>query len=174
METLRVILKRKSVRGFKSVQIPDNALNIIIKAGCAAPVANGDYSSLHLGIIQNRLMLNRIRAAISEAAGEKADFLYGAPTLIIISSRQRGALHIEVANAACVAQNMMLMATDLEIGSVYVLGPVLAFKPDAEWAKELELPDNFFPTAAVALGYSAGRPGAAKQMINTIPIRHLI
>ena len=47
------IAKRKSTRSYKSVQIPEEALEKIIKAGCAAPVARAQYDSLNITVIQN-------------------------------------------------------------------------------------------------------------------------
>ncbi|QQO10248.1 nitroreductase family protein [Breznakiella homolactica] len=153
MDTLRTIARRRSTRSFKPGQIPDHALNMIINAGCAAPVAKSDYTSVHITVIQNERILGTIRKAIAQAVGgTDEDLLYGAPTLIIISSRQTKSVHIEVANAACIAENMMLMATDINIGSVYILGTVLAFQSKDNWLQELGIPENFYPAASVALG----------------------
>jgi hypothetical protein len=46
METLKAIEARKSTRGFKPDQIPDAALETILKAGAQAPV-----SSVALGYV---------------------------------------------------------------------------------------------------------------------------
>ena len=53
MDTLNAIFSRTSVRAYSSVQIPENALKLILEAGCAAPVAFGSYDSLPITIIQD-------------------------------------------------------------------------------------------------------------------------
>ena len=50
MNTLEAIAKRKSTRSYKAEQISEQALEAIIKAGCAAPVALAKYDSLHITV----------------------------------------------------------------------------------------------------------------------------
>lgn len=55
METMKAIAKRKSTRAFNPEKgIAKADLDTILAAGCAAPVGAGDYSSLHLTIIQSK------------------------------------------------------------------------------------------------------------------------
>ena len=146
MQTLEAILKRKSVRGFKSEQISEKDLDTILNAACAAPVGYGDYDPLKLTVIQNRELLNKISDAYS-----KSDIFYGAPTVIAISSNKLE--NVNYSNAGCVAQNMLLAATDLGLGSVYVINLAWACEKDESLVKELGIGDGFFPVASVALGY---------------------
>ena len=61
METMKAIAKRKSTRAFNPEKgIAKADLDAILAAGCAAPVGAGDYSSLHLTIIQSNEMLDKI------------------------------------------------------------------------------------------------------------------
>ena len=53
MDTLNAIFSRTSVRAYRPVQIPQNALKLILEAGCAAPVVFGSYDSLPITVIQN-------------------------------------------------------------------------------------------------------------------------
>lgn len=154
METLKAILKRTSVRGYKSDQIPCENLDTILKSGCAAPVGYGDYDSLHMTLIQNSDLLNKISKNAATAMNKPdTDPLYGAPTLVLISSNGSKSPNIEYSNAACIIENMALTATDFSISSVYLWGIISPLISNKELLKELNLPDGFKPISALALGY---------------------
>lgn len=156
MEFMKVIAMRKSTRKYKEEQISDESLRTIINAGCAAPVGMGDYDSVHLTVIQNADLLNRIAKTAAKAFGApNVNPLYGAPTLVIVSCKPNAkAPNGEIANAACLIENMTLAATNLGIGSVYLWSILFAFKADEELLKELELAEGFFPISSIALGHS--------------------
>ena len=160
METLKAIAKRKSVRAFAPDQISEEALQTILAAGCAAPVGMGAYDTLHLTVIQNAALLKRISDAANAAYGrtEPTDIFFGAPTAIVISSSPTRRHGSEFANASCVAQNMLLTATDLGLGSIYLMSPTSACQAQPELVQAAGIPDGFFPAATVALGFSAEEP----------------
>ena len=155
METLKTIALRKSTRKYKSEQISDKELEIIINAGCAAPVGMGDYKSLQITVIQNAELLDKIAKAAALIMGNpNITPLYGAPTLVIITTKPNEKVPgIEYASTSCIAENMALAATDLGLGSVYLLSILLPFKADKELLLELNLPDGFIPVCSIALGY---------------------
>ena len=161
MQTLEAILKRKSVRGFKPEQISEKDLDTILNAACAAPVGHGDYDSLRLTVIQNRKLLDEFSAANS-------DMFYGAPTVIAVSANKLEPINFS--NAACVTQNMLLAATDLGLGSVYVMNIAMACKKDESLVKKLEIEDGFFPLASVALGCPAKEVEFRKEFTKKIKI----
>ncbi len=86
METMKAIAWRKSVRSYKPDQIPDEVLNTILKAGSSAPVASGKYDSLHITVVQNKEIINKISDAIFELLNGKVSMAFGAPTIIFVSS----------------------------------------------------------------------------------------
>jgi nitroreductase len=165
METMKAIAKRHSTRGFKPEQIPAAALGAILDAGCAAPVGMKAYDSMHLTVVQDRALLEKISAAaVKGSPREGTDIYYGAPAVIIISSRPQPMPGIDYANAGCIAENMLLAATDSGIDSVYVFGTVAGFKNDANLALEAEIPDSYAPVASVALGYAAEAPAEERDL----------
>ncbi len=156
METLQAIAIRKSVRDFGPDQIPNDALDTILAAGCAAAVGHGERQEMHLTVVQDPQALAHIRHAAQECFGDPLrDIYYGAPTVVIISAGGLSVPELALANAGCIATNMMLAATDLGVGSVYVWGTVLAFREEPELAETVGLPDGFVPVASVALGHAA-------------------
>ncbi|MBU3180823.1 nitroreductase family protein [Clostridium psychrophilum] len=155
MEMIKTIEMRKSTRGYKTEQIKDESLNVILNAGCAAPVGMGAYDSVHITVIQNSDLLDKITKVTANTFGNpKMKPFYGAPTLIIVSGKaNEKAPNIEVANTGCIIENMALAATDINIGSVYLWAFISSFSADKELLKKLDLPEGFTPISGIALGY---------------------
>ena len=172
MELMKVISMRKSTRSYKSEQISDESLNTIINAGCAAPVGFGAYDMVHLTVVQNSDLLDRITKTYANINGNpKANPLYGAPTLVVISGKPHEKFpYAELANASCIIENMTLAATDFGIGSVYLWGVTHAINGDKELLKELNLPEGFIPAASIALGYPTEPLTTGKELKQTIKI----
>lgn len=163
MNTLDAIAKRKSIRKYKAEQIKDSALEEIIKAGKTAPNAG----PFQITVIQNAKLLTKIsETALTAMKNSGNDFLmsraalpgytplYGAPTLLVLSAPQ--ANPYSMANTSNAATNMTIAATDLGLGSCYMITPQLAFTADPSLAKEASIPEGFSVICAVAVGYSDG------------------
>lgn len=58
-----------------------------------------------------------------------------------------------LANVSCAAENMILAATDLRVGSRFMMGPVMALSEDPI-RSALQLPEGYVPLVIVALGYA--------------------
>lgn len=154
MDTSKALASRKTVRRFKSQQITEIELDTILRAGGSAPVGMGEYASLHLTVIQKKDLLERISKSAGSLTGNtEMDMMYGAPTLVIVSAKENRTIpNIQYLNTGCVMENMLLAATDLGIGSAYLVGILTAFG-NAELLKELNLPADFHPVSAAAFGY---------------------
>lgn len=80
--------------------------------------------------------------------------LYGAPVLIVVSSKTAPAPNDKTAysNAAIIAHNMALEAVEPGLGSCYLWGAAIAMNENKELLKVLELPDGFALCCAVGVG----------------------
>ncbi len=159
MNTLDAIAKRKSVRAYTSEQISEEALNTIIQAGFAAPVAMAMYESLHITVIQNEEILTRLADGASEfvfkTLGIRKNMDFGAKTIIVVSSTPVHRPGMEYANVGIVLENMVLAATDLGIGSVILGTPIVALAQNADLVKAIAVPEGFTPILGAAFGYAA-------------------
>lgn len=155
MNTMETICKRKSVRNYTGENITNEELNTILKAANASPVGMGQFDSLHLTVITNKELLNKIEKVTATMFG-KPDMhpLYNAPTLIIVSSKKPEPMMENVAysNAAIMVHNMTLAATELGVGSCYIWGAIAAASHSPEIITELKLPEGFIPCCAICLG----------------------
>lgn len=80
--------------------------------------------------------------------------LYGAPVFILVSTKTPAKMMENVAfsNAAIIAHNMALEATELGIGTCYIWGAVAAITTSPDLVKELNLPEAFIPCCGIVLG----------------------
>lgn len=162
MDALEAILKRKSVRSYKKEQITDKELETILEAGKSGP-GGGAY---HMSVIQKPELLKKIndttKIAMLNGGGfmkERASLpgyepVYGAPTLILLSASDPNG----IANTSCSAENMLIAATALGLGSCYLMSVRGAFNGDggSGLLKECGIPEGNTICCAVIAGYQEG------------------
>ena len=171
MNTLEAILKRKSTRAYTNEQISEDALNKIIQAGCASPVAMARYDSLHITIIQNQDVIANICDITSDMLfnkmGVKKSVNFGAKTMILVSTNPES-LPYEMAcvNVGIVVENMVLAATSMGIDSVILGGVPRAIAPNAEIVRSLGIPEGFTPILGAFFGYATSDEPAKEHSIS--------
>lgn len=168
MNTIEAIKNRKSSRVYLDKDVEDDKINTIVKAGYMAastPLAGKTYFHVItdekiLTLIKDnakKIMLNSGMEMLEKmASNPEFNPIYDAPVAILISTDKTenpNTKEMAIANASCAAQNMLIAATDLELGSCFVESPVLAFKiPGTK--ESLNLTDDMEPICMVLIGYS--------------------
>jgi len=159
-----VIKKRRSIRKFREKKIPKDILLKILEAGIWAP-SGGNIQPWEFILITNKETIEKIKL-ISPG-------LFGNPVALIIvcinkeRSRKGGRLgeNIALMDVSMAAQNMMLMAYSLGIGSC----PVASFNKTA--LKELlNTPEEVEPVLLISLGYPESWPKPPKRR----PLREVV
>lgn len=159
MNTLEALQARKSIRGYLDKPVEAGKLKTILKYGNKAPNAG----PIHMSVIQNANLLKEINDVATEA-GLKSDndflkqrlaipgykLLYGAPVLIVLSAPDG---EFSAANTACAATNMCIAATELELGTCYLAGFLLAFTAKPELLQKIGIPEGFKPRCGMIIGY---------------------
>ena len=155
MNTMETIFSRASVRTYTGEPVTPEELAVILQAAKASPAGMARFDTLHLTVIHNADLLAEIDAAGAALFGDpNMHPLYGAPTLVVVSSQKSapGMENVAYSNAAIMVHNMALAATHLGVGSCYIWGATMAMnKNDAILAK-LNLPEDFIPCCAITLG----------------------
>ena len=154
MNTLDAIKKRHSTRGFSDRQIGASDLETILFAGGQAAVGGADFKSLKLYAVQDPELLKEIDES-SAKMRPGSHPLYGAPTLVVLASKESILKNIEFTNAGCVIQNMMVAAADLGIDSIYLWMSMYGINNDPELVKKLGFPEGYTCVGTMALGYEA-------------------
>ncbi len=153
MNTFDAIKQRHSTRAFSSKQISEQDLEDILVAGGQAAIGCADFDSLKLYAVQSPELLAEIDAA--SANGNPASHpLYNAPTLVVVAAKKGFLENIELSNAGCIIQNMMVLAADRGIDSVYLWMAMVGINGNAEVQKKLGFPEGYTCVGSCALGYA--------------------
>lgn len=176
-----LIKNRHSIRKYTTEQISREDLELILEAGNFAPNAGGGQRSMMVAIhnaditkrvgIMNMANFNRKGLAGSFVSKEQpsviddptmTDGFYGAPTVVAIFAQSN--FMFRVADAFCMAENMILQATELGIASCIISRGEETFASDEgkKLVKEWGVPDNYTCQAFVILGYIDGEEPQSK------------
>ena len=153
MEFNQVVFTRRSCRAYTAEPVYGEHLNAVLAAANAAPVGMGAYHTVHLTVIRSREFIAALSEATRAFMKRDGDPLYGAPVLVLVSAKPGMPPTIEFQNTGTIMENMMLTATDLGLGSVYLMGAIAALNSRPELVAKLDLPEGFVPVAAAALGH---------------------
>lgn len=170
-----IIKSRHSIRKYTDKQISRTDLELILEAGNYAPNAGGGQRSMVIGIrdkaltiklgIMNLAKFDRSRLAGSYVSAEQPSVIddpamkngfYGAPCVAAVFGQNSFAFRI--ADAFCIAENMVLQATELGISSCIISRGEETFdNPEgAELLKSWDVPENYSCVCFVVFGYIDG------------------
>ncbi len=143
------IFKRISVRKFLDKEIEQEKVELLLKAGMAAPSA-GNQQPWELYVITNKDIIEQLSLASPYAKCVK-----NAPMAIVPVYRKEGLKFKEYAHIdmSICCENILLEATELGLGSVWLgIAPI---KERMDQVNQiLNLPDNLESFAIIAIGYS--------------------
>ena len=149
-------MTRTSIRKFTDATVSDEDIRTILKAGMSGPscVNARDWSFI---VVKDREKLNNM----ADANGGPAEPLRGAAFGILVCGDLERAFppakDYWVIDGSIAAQNMILAAKDLGIGSVW-LGTWPQMDRVAAQAELFNLPETQIPHSLIAFGYPAEDP----------------
>jgi nitroreductase len=150
MEFLDLAKKRYSVRNYEGRKVEKEKVQRILEAGRVAPTA-ANFQPQKLLVIQEEKSLAKLK---------KGANIYGAPLAVIVCSdhniswkRNHDGKDAADIDASIVTDHMMLEATELGLGTVWVCW----FNPEVV-RKEFNIPDNLEPVNILVIGYPEGTP----------------
>ena len=166
MDFLETAKKRYSVRSYSDRKVEKEKLDKILEAAHVAPTAAN---------------LQPVRLIVAQAEGlekiRKGANIYGAPLAVLVCAdhdrawvrpfdqKQTGDI-----DASILTDHMMLEATELGLGSVWVC----YFNPDII-RKEFHLPDHLEPVSLLAIGYPDEEAASQERHSQTrIPVNELV
>lgn len=170
-----IIKVRHSIRKYTDRQICRKDLELILEAGNYAPNAGGGQRSMMVAVHNAELTakigrmnlagFDRSRLLGGYVSSEQPSTIddptikngfYGAPTVVAIFGQDGFAFR--VADAFCMAENMLLQSTELGISSCIISRGEETFVGDDGQAllKEWNVPENYSAVCFVILGYING------------------
>ncbi len=166
MDFITIARTRSSIRSYTERKVEPEKLEKILEAAHVAPTA-ANLQPVRLIVVQSAEGLEKIG---------KAANIYGAPLAIIVCAdrnkawvrpfdrKQTGDI-----DASILTDHMMLQATELGLGSVWVC----YFKPDV-LRTEFSIPEHLEPINILAIGYSDAKGDPQRFTRDRIPMEQLV
>ena len=159
MNTIEAIAARRSVRAFKAKEIPEEAVAKILTAASQAPsgknrqpwrlvVVQGDKRVEMVGVLRQAIAVFKSRGEDIGSAEWTANVMEQAPLTVFVfnahgidpwlehSTDQIFQELVDVQSIGAAIENMLLAATDLEIGSLWIADVLYAVTELKTWLKE--------------------------------------
>ncbi len=172
-ELKETLLHRRAIRRFEEKQIDEDVLQQILEAGMYAPSAGGRQGVLFV-VSQNREVNERLgkikranfrpltTTAANRVSNEQPSIaddpnlknaFYDAPTVITLFAPKNFLFSAE--DCACAAENMMLMADSLGVGSCYIGQGWMAFADPygQEVLRRWNIRTDYYAVIQLLLGY---------------------
>jgi nitroreductase len=181
MDIGEVIWGRRSTREYTSQTIEEPTIRRLIEAAIQAPNAVNDQPWT-FSVVRNQALLDRIshdakahmtatmpadkiararaehfRSTLSDPAFQ---IFYHAPVLILISGRAPDSWIVE--DCALAAENLMLMAHSLGLGTCWI-GFAQSYLNTPAGKQVLGLPESSVPVAPIILGHPRSPPAAVPR-----------
>lgn len=181
MSIIDIIKSRHSIRKYTDKQISREDLELILEAGNYAPNAGGGQRSMMVAVRNAELTakIGRMNLAKFDRSSLLGSYVskeqpsciddptmkngfYDAPAVIAIFCQNRFAFR--VADAFCMAENMILQATELGISSCIISRGEETFASDEgqKLLREWQVPENYSAVCFVILGYIDGKQPQTK------------
>ena len=167
-ETIETIMERRSIRKYKPETVARETLEKIMECGINAP--NGqNKQSWEVRVVDNPVVMDEIKAVMAEAYGDKAEMAVGcfrgAPVMVFIARD----LNYDFSAYDCglLAENIMLSAQSLGVGSICLGSPVRFINDNSACAPILErlgFSEGYEFCLCVGLGYADEAPEAKPRM----------
>ncbi len=162
MNTIEAIKTRISVRRYSDQRISDEDVRTILEAAMSGPSAVNARPWSFI-VIRDKDMLNKM----ADGNGRAAEPLRGADMGVLLcgdlNRAYQGAPDYWVVDGSIAAQNMILAAHDLGIGSVWLGTWPQENKMKAQ-AELFQLPEDIVPHSIIAFGYPAAPSDKVKAI----------
>lgn len=152
---MNALFNRRSIRKYTEQELSDQELTLLLKAAMSAPSA-GNEQPWEFIVVRDPETLRKITEIHPFSS-----MLLQADTAIIVCGnlrRQRYKRHYWILDCSAAAENILIQATDMGIGSVW-----LAVYPEPDRIEGIKalfsLPEEVVPLTIVSLGY----PDEAKK-----------
>ncbi len=160
MEAMDCIKGRTTVRSFKQDDIPEPVMHDLLEAAIAAPSA-GNTQDWDFVVVRNPAT----KKQLSEASMGQVSVVQAPVVLVICSNLKkikrigtRGEELFTLQDTAAAAQNIMLAAWSIKIGTCWVGG----FN-EGKVRQAIALPEHVRPVILLAMGYPADEPTKPKR-----------
>lgn len=150
------IMTRTSIRAFTGQSVSSDTVEMLLRAGMAAPTAV-NLQPWHFVAITDRAKLDEMRQA-----NPHAKMLEQAPLAIVVCGDMNKAMEgpgrdFWIQDCSAATENILLAAHALGLGAVWTGGHPIEERVNT-LREILQLPENLIPLCAIVIGYPAENP----------------
>ena len=142
------ILKRRAVRSYESEKLSNDEVEKLIAAFQASPAALGKFEVIQAVSVMEDKYLQEVENVTNNAA-------YNAPFMLIIAGQKDSPF--SAYDAAVAAENVMIEAFELGLGSVFVMGGAIELNKHKDVLKNLGIEDGYKVEAIIPVGKIKGK-----------------
>lgn len=158
MGVFEVIQKRRSIRRYQNQSVEKEKIAMVLEAGRLGPSAN-NTQPCHLIVVTDSKRRESLRSSYNR------DWFLKAPVIIVVCVNPKESWHRKdgeeywKVDAAITMQNMVLTATELQLGTCWVTD--FERNGEKEMKKALNIPKDIKVVAMTPLGYPDEEIGPA-------------
>ena len=167
-DVVKLLEERRSVRSFRPEQIPEEALQSIVRIITDVPTHH-NTQLVRFTVVQDKALLDelseKIRQIMLSGAPSTAETarkpgyspLHHAPTVIFISGQLKTSFHVQTACGVAAGQ-IISAAAVMGLASCITASSLFMFQGEdgADIKRRLGIPEDYQAVATVALGYLDG------------------
>jgi len=148
MDINEAIFTRRSIRKFTDIQISDEMVRSILKAGFHAPTA-GNKRPVHYILVRDKALLT----TLSQAKQEAEMIRHAALAIVVCGDKSKQPYH-DFLHEDCAAsiENMLLCIHGHGLGAVWCGVPEILSDCFKIYREDLHLPENIIPVGTIAIG----------------------
>ena len=164
-QVISTIMNRRSIRKYQPQAVEREKMDIILECGINAP--NGqNKQSWEIRVVDNPELLNEMKEAMAKGHPNMNPEMVkgcfrGAPTMVFIARDK--SYDFSAYDCALLAENMVLSAWSMGIGSICLGSPVRFLTDNAEcipYVEKLGFSEGYELSLCVGFGYPDGTPEA--------------
>lgn len=150
------ILQRRAVRSFLPRPLTDEEVSHLVAAFQASPCAMGQADMMEGVVVRSAEARILVENAVSGAC-------YGAPLLFVIATKRDDPSQFGVRDASVAAENIMVEAARLGLGSVYIMGGALKLASNLAATSSIGIDSDYIVRTIVPVGHIATPPKAVDR-----------
>ncbi|WEV50373.1 nitroreductase family protein [Lactobacillus sp. ESL0731] len=143
------ILKRVAIRKYTDEKVSQDEIEQLLQAFQAAPCGMHETDVMQVTVVEDEQLLAKIEQLTDNAC-------YGAPLLFVINVKKDS--HFGERDASVAAENIMVEAANLDLGSVYLMMAASTLNTAPDLQAELGITSEFSTAVIVAVGHAAETP----------------
>lgn len=143
------ILKRVAIRKYTAEKVAPVDIEKLIAAFQASPCGMHQTDVLQLTVVEDQHLLEQIEQLTNNAC-------YAAPLLFILNVKKDNKFGERDASVA--AENIMIEAAELNLGSVYLMGAAQLLNSAPALQEKLGIAEDYETNVIVACGHPAEHP----------------